>query len=850
MGRLLLKMRIAPPNNFFAKHVLRYQGWVTQPQKWIPFLQILTDAFPALLQDRGSDGRTVIETLYFNAISSPNEAALFSALAPGALPLASTITSDMEMRILSNEERMWLPFLPASRKAACEKLLDAPPTPLRDSILLLETLALTLRTELMLHNLAPESMNAHLIVQAHTEKKRIKALLKSTSASTEKQDLQATYDKFVRLYDQVVSLHPIFREVRAFSHTCRVMQAGELPKLPLLKFLDLWTEKPDPGKWRGESLLVRKKIAQAVAEVQPLPQKLRFLTLVHGTHSAALPLILKMGSKLLASGKLFSAGVAPLTGEGTSAIGGNNVTGISAMPPDSSWNQPQAIWTEQFAKRSSRFLISERYATGINSFGSQNAVRPLLFNPEKEYETVHAACTALLSSSPATDSYFWFDFKRSILRLKQTENALFMQRMESQLKALQAAFAKLPTTENLHRKQFAGCLEVWQQDPKVELDPKDPMIANELPLLFAASSFGIEPYSEHWHRLRGIDEVLVEQDLTLGQDLDLVFTSNEALPLVKKAVSKLPLHVLSLNAGRYLQMRNMALGSVERGSFMKGNTLSTRLFHSDILPYYATLLSERPSYLHAHEKPFFGFEFGADFAKYKKAVESKAAPSRSIHGAMHACRVALFSLMLKNIYASKNKPVEVSLQQLLSTAGLHDAAREDEGIDRTDPVSAKMARHYVRDCIFNGHQDKIPKGLLETIEQAILHKDELPYKTVLQRIVSDADRFDIVRVLKDPKKEFRLDEVALMTVPEFRDFPIAKLMEEIIEFVQETEKPALKLYLEHNSQDYLFDLALIFNDLHKKRNRFPIMESFLRMDMGQLLVRQTKEAVAKITRPI
>jgi len=833
MGTLLVQAGIAPDPHIFAQCLLPREAdaciadplpcagtWYKNPDRWLAFVVDITKRFPELLSAADSTGKTVIEALYFGATRFAAHEKFFNAVVKQALPLSSKITQDMQARCLTHKERKWLEFLPADRRLECAALMDSK-DPISSSRMRLEELRLSMELQLKVYNLDPESIDGDLIVRAHSEKKRVKKQLMTLADSKEKDALKVTYDTFVQLYDHVVDRQPIFQQVRQFSRMLRKVKGASLTSAAT-KFLSLWVDGASlisnsahltPDGWRQVSLSVRTKIATAAATLVDLPKRKRWLQIVHGTNSAALPTILQLG-RLMASGKLFKAGIAPLTGEGSeSAVTGNNLTGISTAPPHTHWEQCALL-------AATPLLYSEQFA--------QNA--SFYFLATKEYDKITGACQLLLTQDSfdhqANQPAFWFELKRGIMRLKMTENTQFMQKTKKLREDLNKRMAQCPAPFENGLKE---CLQAWDAQPVVALDTKSWMFTNQAPLVFGSSEFAVNKLSD------ADDEVVVTADLKLGEDLDLIFTSAEAVEKVTKEVGKWHIRAFPLECARFLEMRQMTLGSVAREQFIKDNSISTLAFHRDILPYYATPFPKQPFCKQNKKVVALGHPPSFSYDEYIKAFQKGSAVARSTHGPMHASRAALFGIMLKNILVSKGLKLEVPLQMMIATVGLHDAARQDDGIDRWDNESAEIARHYVRDYIFNTKKDLIPSkallALLDLVEHSIREKDARQYTTALQLIVSDADRFDVVRTMTKPKEEFDAGQVAIMTLPQCKDFPIGQLMDEVIAFVGTTENPALKLHLEHHSQDYLRDLALIFCTLDKK---FPLMKKYLQADIGAL----------------
>lgn len=130
---------------------------------------------------------------------------------------------------------------------------------------------------------------------------------------------------------------------------------------------------------------------------------------------------------------------------------------------------------------------------------------------------------------------------------------------------------------------------------------------------------------------------------------------------------------------------------------------------------------------------------------------------RPLHGIAHACRVAIYIPILLNLYQRYQYPAalnitERQLQLLQITALLHDAMREDDGDDHWDLDSARYCFTYMLN---------IGATREEAIQMAevIANKDGEGYrfreiwekvggfnKTILQKLLHDADCLDVIRV--------------------------------------------------------------------------------------------------------
>lgn len=527
-------------------------------------LETILNRFPKLLE--GEEGRKILNKLYSSSLKHPDHEKLFIKLAPRDRSLLSpTVLKDMESRILCLNERKWLDFLPEARRIHCETMLAASTIPVHEMATAMDRLKEQLTQQRQARD--PEEIDAGLIFDAHTLKRKVKSILKAPGDIDKNilDNLQKSYDQFASTYDEVVDSHPLFAELRFFSREIRAFSKTNETYIPIRlshisKFLDLWKVEQGAKElsktWKTDGILIRHRIVKAHQEVMKLPKQQRLIKLMHGTNSAALPVIMQMGEKLMASGKLFQEGVAPLTGEGTGAIGGVNVKGISTLPAEESWEQSRVDISSLSA---SRFRLAEDYA----SFAI-HLDRPMAFDASKEYEAFEKGCKLLFEnriSASALDSfpksaglsrddiYTIFDFKRAIIRLKMTNNEEFMKKSADFLPKLK----KLE--EQLNSSFIRECLQLCTSKPRVTVNPEDPFIVKKYPMLFATSTYDVKN-SRDLNELH-TGEIVVNADLALGKDIDLLFTSEEGLEPLSRVFAGKGVAVMSMDAGRYLQMRQL-----------------------------------------------------------------------------------------------------------------------------------------------------------------------------------------------------------------------------------------------------------------------------------------------------
>lgn len=126
---------------------------------------------------------------------------------------------------------------------------------------------------------------------------------------------------------------------------------------------------------------------------------------------------------------------------------------------------------------------------------------------------------------------------------------------------------------------------------------------------------------------------------------------------------------------------------------------------------------------------------------------------RTTHGAMHAARVSAWTLVMANLYRKHGDQDALKLTNedilLIQIAALfHDAARQDEGVDRWDSQSGELCYRYF---IKNG----IDEERARIFSDAARHKDTLEIKSIAHKLIHDADALDIMRLVP----QFRLEEL-------------------------------------------------------------------------------------------
>ena len=140
--------------------------------------------------------------------------------------------------------------------------------------------------------------------------------------------------------------------------------------------------------------------------------------------------------------------------------------------------------------------------------------------------------------------------------------------------------------------------------------------------------------------------------------------------------------------------------------------------------------------------------------------------ARVIHGIMHVSRVAYYIPVIANFYRKYHDPdalrcTDENLKLLQIAALFHDAAREDENVDRWDLQSAWILYHYLTNVLYLdkekailyaeaiANKDLDEKGYWALEEQPSgevwVQKPSLYKKNLFQKLIHDADCLDIIR---------------------------------------------------------------------------------------------------------
>lgn len=195
------------------------------------------------------------------------------------------------------------------------------------------------------------------------------------------------------------------------------------------------------------------------------------------------------------------------------------------------------------------------------------------------------------------------------------------------------------------------------------------------------------------------------------------------------------------------------------------------------------------------------------FPHYRKPYVSGEA--RFWHGVPHAARVAFFSTILRELYLQAGKPCRTEGIFCHLAAGMHDAARQDDGEDLWDKESGLMAEK----ALLEAGCSEADAALLG---KAVAEKDAPNPGLLEQKLVHDADCLEIMRCLRNPR-DFRPEE--LLAFQDLESGVVHQLIREAREFIELTDKGAIKKFLETTEEPY----KALIQILNETEDRFPLL---------------------------
>ncbi len=624
------------------------------------------------------------------------------------------------------------------------------------------------------------------------------------------------YEQFSAVYDQLVEEVPLLKEMRATSQELRDFannpEKNSPPSSRLTAIFSLWS--PDGAVDYSKAAATNKiknmsnekrrtiwpQMFQHVMEAANDIKKSRDLltkeiTFIHGT---------KLTPPLLESAKIMSAKEreenrkVALAGEMN-----GHASFIYGIDPSSSYNNPNTYFDA-----ATRALVSETYSLQMHGFDANEK----FFNLQaSKNRTTPQAIQYLLDSNKGADDREFTLAATDIGRIQAVD----------------------PNSEN-HLRQLQNWLRN-QQD--VRLNPikkallhpvekiKNPqmkaLLEEPLSIVFASTT-------ATGMRLTESSEMLIEGSLEFRKDIQMAFVKKEDLEKTKEYLAPFQIEVYPFEILHFLEMRKMIDGERD-AEFIKRqpnqqNQIAYLLEHY-VLPHYSLPFPKNPSYLDHNrakqmiEQPYFGHQIRTA-ESYQKAVDQRQIPPRDIHGRMHASRVAILAQLLHRFFpGNTSDPVHLAY-----AAAYHDAARQDEGIDRWDLESSQLLANFLTTSTIPKRGAAYSKELEARFTKSF-SEDLYPYVAALadkdpknndfttreQMIVHDADCLEILRCLPSTK-DFRIDELQIFTKGILTKAQTETLVKEWHSFIRLTQSANLNRHLEFYSKNYYKDVLAILRD--------------------------------------
>jgi hypothetical protein len=728
------------------------------------------------------------------------------------------------------------------------------PGPIQDDLKTIQKYVNFLDKEAKRTHLSPNSVSIEKMDECRTLKKKIKELLGNAKwcAAQSKENfaaLQKAYTSITERYDALVEKHELLRELRGVSKEIRVLHkdlnTGKKTEASprLTKFYHLWNayrihqlnphrnyvvEDCKAGRdfWQG----MRKRVIHVSKEYYKDPQWKRINKLwVHGTKSPTLVSMLKSPEKALYPlGILLKKGGVPFSGEISPTQDLWNKTGISGVLCTPKWEKIEPRWLNA----ATDVLTSVMYARKNYGYHTNEKT----FDPNKSWnrlklESVKDIVIASQKFNPAReDREIGWKIKQNLLVLRVDIMRLRMTdpTADKKLEYLKGYLQQFKNSNPFFRQEYKDLNNALTCPVTHKLTAEDILNVNKpFPVLFGAHYF--DSFTNNFDREHILD---ASNGLQLGKDIQTVFTDPENLVKVKDMMKdQSGVSVASTDMLLMVEMMQMIRGTnaIKDNIKLSGpgtQTQINQIFQTDVLPLYAELFPQKPMFRDdkvEKEVQSPNFEHNT-YDEYIKKVQKEEMLPRTTHGAMHATRVGIWSQVLKNVFKEAGLGVVESPIKLAIAAGMHDAAREDEGKDFWDRDSAIKMRQIME-------RRGMSEQEIQKYYQALAEKDpeEGRFSTIEQQIVHDADCLEIVRCM-DPSRFDPYHLCFYRKNVKNRD----ALVIEAKRFIAMTENFEFKKNLEQNSKEYYFDVLRYMRHVHEKEKCFPTLMHYLRDVMQEV----------------
>lgn len=226
----------------------------------------------------------------------------------------------------------------------------------------------------------------------------------------------------------------------------------------------------------------------------------------------------------------------------------------------------------------------------------------------------------------------------------------------------------------------------------------------------------------------------------------------------------------------------------------------------------------------------------ADYAQYQTSVRDTGI-TRTLHGAMHAARTALWTLLLGNLCSTP--PSNEQRIRSATAAAFHNAGRQDEGVDLWDEESAALAKGYLTET---GEIKESIAGIVQAISGKDEPQDDTLFDAVFSKwgtpasspslpieraLLHEADTMEIQRrrAILWGKEKFDFSKLSFLnmlvrnTIIDRAD--MIAFLREAKGFIRHTERDEYKAGIEECTMPLSYLLAI----LEQKKMVFPILYS-------------------------
>jgi len=254
-----------------------------------------------------------------------------------------------------------------------------------------------------------------------------------------------------------------------------------------------------------------------------------------------------------------------------------------------------------------------------------------------------------------------------------------------------------------------------------------------------------------------------------------------------------------------------------------------REIEESVLPHYRSLFPQSPCVqddrgsTRVLPNPFYGIFNGVrlDYPGYLAKVRDGCIPARSIHGPIHATRVALWAGLL-TVFRERYTRVQTPwLFEVQMAAAFHDAGRQDEGPDEWEHDSEKIFADWLRST---------PGAHVEALD-VLQFKPEHADNCIERHTVVDADILDIRRTLR-ADTQFDPTRLSFWNDAQIPRQTKEDLIDETRAFIQLTEMQELKRNIEESGAVY-FHLMHSLVQAHRTTSAYPTLYDLLEELAGQ-----------------